>query len=285
MVRCVSATRWIVTTCCGASCRCSTPATTWPSPAAPSGFGDTVEIIPMYEELAVRIEFFGDEIDKLYTLHPVTGRGGARGAGDVCLPASHYIAGPERMERAISGIERELADQLSTFEKQGKLLEAQRLRMRTTYDIEMMRQVGSCSGIENYSMHLDGRTREVHRTACSTTSPRTSCSSSTSPHHRAPDRCDVRRRHVAQADARRAWLPAALGDGQPTFEVGGVPRTDRADGLPLGHARQLRAGQGRRHRRADHPPDRPDRPGDHPQADQGPDRRPVARDPDPRGQE
>ncbi|MBK8727961.1 MAG: excinuclease ABC subunit UvrB [Tetrasphaera sp.] len=121
--------------------------------------GDTVEIIPMYEELAVRIEFFGDEIDKLYTLHPVTGEVVREEQEMYVFPASHYIAGPERMERAISGIERELADQLSTFEKQGKLLEAQRLRMRTTYDIEMMRQVGSCSGIENYSMHLDGRTR------------------------------------------------------------------------------------------------------------------------------
>jgi excinuclease ABC subunit B len=121
--------------------------------------GDTVEIIPMYEELAVRIEFFGDEIDALYTLHPMTGEIIRQEQEMYVFPASHYIAGPERMERAISGIEAELEEQLATFERQGKLLEAQRLRMRTTYDIEMMRQVGSCSGIENYSMHLDGRTR------------------------------------------------------------------------------------------------------------------------------
>ena len=121
--------------------------------------GDTVEIIPVYEELAVRIEFFGDEIERIYTLHPVSGEVVREEDEMYVFPATHYVAGPERMERAIKGIELELADQLASFEKQGKLLEAQRLRMRTTYDIEMMRQVGSCSGIENYSMHIDGRSR------------------------------------------------------------------------------------------------------------------------------
>jgi excinuclease ABC subunit B len=119
--------------------------------------GDTVEIIPMYEELAVRIEFFGDEIDRIYTLHPLTGEIVREEREMYIFPASHYIAGPERMERAIERIEAELADRLGELEKQGKLLEAQRLRMRTTYDIEMMRQVGSCSGIENYSAPMDGR--------------------------------------------------------------------------------------------------------------------------------
>ena len=121
--------------------------------------GDTLEIFPVYEELAVRIEFFGDEIERLMTLHPVTGEVITEDSELYVFPASHYIAGPERMERAINGIETELGEQLSTFERQGKMLEAQRLRMRTTYDIEMMRQVGSCSGIENYSMHMDGRSR------------------------------------------------------------------------------------------------------------------------------
>ncbi len=120
--------------------------------------GDTVEIIPVYEELAVRIEFFGDEIERIYTLHPVTGEVVNEEKEMYVFPASHYVAGPERMERAIRGIELELADQLASFEKQGKLLEAQRLRMRTTYDLEMMRQVGFCNGIENYSRHIDGRT-------------------------------------------------------------------------------------------------------------------------------
>jgi excinuclease ABC subunit B len=119
--------------------------------------GDTVEIIPMYEELAVRIEFFGDEIEAVYTLNPLTGEVVRDEQEMYVFPASHYVAGPQRMERAIGGIEHELEEQLALFEKQGKLLEAQRLRMRTTYDIEMMRQIGSCSGIENYSMHIDGR--------------------------------------------------------------------------------------------------------------------------------
>lgn len=119
--------------------------------------GDTVEIIPVYEEHAVRIEFFGDEVEALYTLNPLTGEVVREEQEMYVFPASHYVAGPDRMERAIAGIERELEDQLANFERQGKLLEAQRLRMRTTYDIEMMRQIGSCSGIENYSMHIDGR--------------------------------------------------------------------------------------------------------------------------------
>ncbi|MFD2471114.1 excinuclease ABC subunit UvrB [Amycolatopsis silviterrae] len=119
--------------------------------------GDTVEIIPAYEELAIRVEFFGDEIDKLYYLHPLTGDI-VREVEEVRIfPATHYVAGPERMEKAIRGIESELEERLADLEKQGKLLEAQRLRMRTAYDIEMMRQVGFCSGIENYSRHIDGR--------------------------------------------------------------------------------------------------------------------------------
>ncbi|MEP7160030.1 MAG: excinuclease ABC subunit UvrB [Dermatophilaceae bacterium] len=121
--------------------------------------GDTVEIIPMYEELAVRIEFFGDEIERLYTLHPLTGQVVREEPEMYVFPASHYVAGPERMQRAVSGIEGELAERLAEFERQGKLLEAQRLRMRTTYDVEMMTTVGMCAGIENYSMHIDGRER------------------------------------------------------------------------------------------------------------------------------
>jgi len=119
--------------------------------------GDTIEIIPVYEELAVRIEMFGDEIERLMTLHPLTGEVISEDDELYVFPASHYVAGPDRMERAIAGIEAELADRLAELEQAGKLLEAQRLRMRTTYDIEMLRQVGSCAGIENYSRHIDGR--------------------------------------------------------------------------------------------------------------------------------
>lgn len=119
--------------------------------------GDTIEIFPVYEELAVRIEMFGDEIEAMSTLHPLTGEVISDDREMYVFPATHYVAGPERMERAVAGIEKELETTLATMEKQGKLLEAQRLRMRTTYDIEMMRQIGSCSGIENYSRHMDGR--------------------------------------------------------------------------------------------------------------------------------
>ena len=119
--------------------------------------GDTLEVFPVYETHPVRIEMFGDEVERLMTLHPVTGEIVTEDEELYIFPATHYVAGPERMARAIEGIEAELADRLAELEGQGKLLEAQRLRMRTTYDIEMMRQVGSCSGIENYSRHIDGR--------------------------------------------------------------------------------------------------------------------------------
>jgi len=119
--------------------------------------GDTVEVFPVYEELAVRIEMFGDEIEKLSYLHPLTGEIVREAEEIFVFPATHYVAGPERMERAITGIEAELETRLAELEGQSKLLEAQRLRMRTSYDIEMMRQVGFCSGIENYSRHIDGR--------------------------------------------------------------------------------------------------------------------------------
>lgn len=119
--------------------------------------GDTVEIIPMYEELALRIEFFGDEIENIYTLHPLTGDIVREETEMYVFPASHYIAGPERMNRAITSIEDEMRHRLEDLERQNKLVEAQRLRMRTTYDLEMMQQMGFCNGIENYSRHIDGR--------------------------------------------------------------------------------------------------------------------------------
>jgi len=121
--------------------------------------GDTVEIIPMYEELAVRIEFFGDEIDSIQTLHPLTGHIVREEEEMYIFPASHYVAGDERMTRAIKDIEDELRVRLAELESQDKLLEAQRLRMRTTYDLEMMQQMGYCNGIENYSRHIDGRSQ------------------------------------------------------------------------------------------------------------------------------
>ena len=121
--------------------------------------GDTVEIIPMYEELAIRIEFFGDEIESIYTLHPLTGEIVNEEQEMYVFPASHYVAGAERMARAVETIQQELQERLQELESQNKLVEAQRLRMRTTYDLEMMEQMGYCNGIENYSLHIDGRPR------------------------------------------------------------------------------------------------------------------------------
>lgn len=119
--------------------------------------GDTVEIIPVYEELAIRIEFFGDEIDRISTLHPLTGDVIAHEEQVHIFPASHYIAGPERTEHALKSIKNELIERTAQLRKQGKELEAQRLEMRTNYDLEMIQQVGFCSGIENYSRHFDQR--------------------------------------------------------------------------------------------------------------------------------
>jgi excinuclease ABC subunit B len=119
--------------------------------------GDTIEIIPMYEELAVRIEMFGDEIEALYSLHPLTGDVVEKLDMVSVFPASHYVASEEVMKKAIVTIREEMEDRVAELEKQNKLLEAQRLRMRTTFDLEMMQQIGFCSGIENYSRHIDVR--------------------------------------------------------------------------------------------------------------------------------
>ena len=119
--------------------------------------GDTIEIIPVYEELAIRIEMFGDEIESLAVLHPLTGDVIDHVDHTYLFPASHYVAGEERMKKAIASIEDELDDRLAWFRAQNKLLEEQRLRMRTTFDLEMLKEIGSCSGVENYSRHIDGR--------------------------------------------------------------------------------------------------------------------------------
>jgi excinuclease ABC subunit B len=119
--------------------------------------GDTLEVFPAYEERAMRIEFFGDEVERIMVMDPVTGEIVGERDDLFVFPATHYVAGSARMQRAIAGIEAELAERLAELEREGKLLEAQRLRMRTTYDLEMLREVGSCNGIENYSRHIDGR--------------------------------------------------------------------------------------------------------------------------------
>ena len=119
--------------------------------------GDTLEIIPVYDEFATRVEFFGDEIEAIYSLHPLTGDVIKQLDAVAIFPASHYVASPTQMGRAIEAIENELAERLREFESAGKLLEAQRIKMRTNFDLEMIRELGFCSGIENYSRHIDGR--------------------------------------------------------------------------------------------------------------------------------
>jgi excinuclease ABC subunit B len=119
--------------------------------------GDTIEIIPVYDEFATRVEFFGDEIEAIYSLHPLTGDVIKKLDSAAIFPASHYVASPAQMGRAIEEIENELASRLREFETAGKLLEAQRIKMRTNFDLEMIRELGFCSGIENYSRHIDGR--------------------------------------------------------------------------------------------------------------------------------
>src|SRR5476651_777782 len=119
--------------------------------------GDTIEIIPVYEEHAIRVELFGDEIEAIYALHPLTGDVIKKLDSVAVFPATHYAASTEALHRALGTIRTELAERLAEFERQGKLLEAQRLRMRTSFDLEMMEQIGFCNGIENYSRHIDGR--------------------------------------------------------------------------------------------------------------------------------
>ena len=243
--------------------------------------GDTVEIIPVYEELAIRIELFGDEVERIYTLHPVTGEVVREETEMYVFPATHYVAGPERMERAIRGIEIELADRLAELERQGKLLEAQRLRMRTTYDIEMMRQVGSCSGIENYSRHIDGRSAGSAPNCLIDYFPDDFLlvideSHQTVPQIGAMYEGDMSRKRMLVDHGFR--LPSAMDNRPLMWEefLDRIGQTLYLSATPGPYELAKAATSGRR--RADHPADRPGRPGDRAQADQGPDRRPHPRD-------
>ena len=236
--------------------------------------GDTVEIIPMYEELAIRIEFFGDEIDALYTLHPMTGEVIRAEDHIHIFPASHYVAGPERLSRAIGTIEVELAERLEELEAQNKLLEAQRLRMRTTHDLEMLRQVGSTNGIENYSRHLDGRDPGSAPNTLMDYFPEDFLLVIDESHVTVPqigamfegDRS--RKRTLVDFGFR---LPSALDNRPLTFSefTERTGQTVYLSATPGG----LRAGQGPGRGRADHPAHRAHRPRGHRQARQGPDRR------------
>ncbi len=224
----------------GSSSPCSTTATTSTSRAAISGCAATPSrSSPVYEEHAIRIELFGgDEIEALYSLHPLTGEVIAKLDSVPIFPASHYVAGTDVVQRAIGQIEEELAERLAELERQGKLLEAQRLRMRTTFDLEMLQQLGFCSGIENYSRHMDGRQAgEPPHTLLDFFPRRLPAGHRRVARDGAADRRHVRGRRLPQAHARRSRLPAAERSRQPSAPLGRVHQADRSDRLPLRHPR------------------------------------------------
>ncbi len=178
--------------------------------------GDTLEIIPAYEEKVVRVEFFGDEIERIAILDPITGHVLREEERLTIYPASHFITPRDRTRRAIEAIEEELEERLAVLRREGKLLEAQRLEQRTRYDLEMMQEMGYCSGIENYSRHLDGRSAgqppvRAPRLLPGGLPPRRR---RVAP-DRSPDPRDVPRRPLAQGDPGRVRVPAPFGPGQP----------------------------------------------------------------------
>ena len=228
----------------------------------------------------MRIQLFGDEVERIASVDPLTGEVVEELDRLVLFPASHYVTSEERMQAAIAGIEVELGERLAWLERHGKLLEAQRLRMRTTYDLEMLREVGVCSGIENYSRsprrplggggavhaarllprRLPRRPRRVAR-------------------DRPPAARPVRGGPVPQGDPRRARLPAPVRARQPAAALRRVHREGEPGRLPLGDAEPLRVRGLRPGRRADRAPHRPHRPRGRRPAHEGPDRRPGRRDP------
>ena len=240
--------------------------------------GDTLEVFPSYEETVYRVEYFGDEVERIIQMNPVTGEVIGEQSELWVLPATHYVTERQRMEKAIVGIEDELVERLAELEHQGKLLEAQRLRMRTNYDLEMMREIGTCAGIENYSRHLDGRAAGPGPVHAARLLPRRL------PHRGRREPCDhpadpraVRR---ATGAARTCWsttasvCPAPSTTGPSPSRSGTSERRRRA---AVGHTggmgdRALHPGC-----RADHPPHRAGRPGGPGPSHQGPDRRPAWR--------
>ncbi len=246
--------------------------------------GDIVEVVPSYEEHALRIGLFGDEVDELAWFDPLTGKVIRRIDKVAVYPKSHFVTSRDRTKQAVESIKAELEGRRGQLESEGKLLEAQRLHQRTMFDLEMMREIGYCHGIENYSRHLTGRPPGRRRRRCSTTCPTTRWWSST----RAIRRC---RRSAAcspaTARARKCWssygfrLPSALDNRPLNFEEW-EERVSQVV-LRLGDARPVRAGEGRRRRRrAGDPADRADGSADRGPAGARPGGRPAAGDPRPR---
>ncbi len=199
--------------------------------------GDTIEVHPAYEEYAVRIELFGDEIERVSRFDVMTGEI----LGDleelIIFPATHYVAGDERTRRAIESIEVELRERLQELEQAGKLLEAQRLRMRTEHDLEMLAELGSCNGVENYSRHLDGRAAgEAPYTLLELLPRRLAARDRRESRHGPAASRPIRRRPVSEGGSRRARVPPPLGQGQPAVDLRGAGGSDQSVHLPLGDA-------------------------------------------------
>ena len=241
--------------------------------------GDTIEVHPAYDETAVRIELFGDEVEAITVVDPLTGEKVTALDELVVFPATHYVAGDERMRVAIGRIEAELQERLATFEREGKLLEAQRLRMRTQYDLEMMQEVGFCNGIENYSGPIDGRAPGEPPNTLLDFFPDDFLVVLDESHQSVPQlhgqyEGDRSRKETLIEHGFR--LPSAA-DNRPLRFEEFMERVGQVR-VPVGHARALRAGPVGADRRAGGAPHRPGRPRGGGQADQGPDRRPHRAD-------
>ncbi len=226
--------------------------------------GDIVEVVPSYEEHALRIGLFGDEIDELVWFDPLTGKVVRRVKQVSVFPKSHFVASRDRTKQAAEAIKEELTEYRGWLEKEGKLLEAQRLHQRTMFDLEMMREIGYCHGIENYSRHLTGRKAgEPPPTLLDYLPEDALIVDRREPPDRAPGARHVRRRPVAQGSAGGLRLPSAVRPRQPAAELRGMGEAAQAGDLRLRHARAVRADQGRWcHRRAGHPTHGSDGPAD-----------------------
>ena len=238
--------------------------------------GDVVELQPAYLETAYRISFFGDEIEQISHFDPLTGEVHGKLDDLTAFPATQYVTSKPTIERAVDEIRHELETQVAAFEADGRMLEAHRIRQRTEYDVEMMKELGFCNGIENYSRILDGRPEgSAPYTLIDYFPVGLRLPDRRVAPDRAPDRRDVRGRPLAEADARRLRLPAPVGARQPAAPLRRVPRQGGADGVRLGDARVVRAAALGRRRRAADPPHRRRRPRGRAPGDAEPDRRPA----------
>ena len=219
--------------------------------------GDVVEVQPASSETAYRISLFGDEVEQITHFDPLTGEVYAKLDNLTIFPATQYVTSKPTIEAAMDGLRAELESQVRLFESEGKMLEAHRIRQRTEYDMEMMKELGFCNGIENYSRAARGTAAGLAAAHAARLLPvRLPLLHRRVAPDGAADRRHVRGRPLAQADARRLRLPAAVGARQPAAALRRVPAADRPDDLRLGDARLVRAPQlGRRQRAAD-PPDR-----------------------------